>query len=113
MAIPKAPTKLITSIDETELFVVLHWDKVTKDIDDTATTVTSYKVYRAQKSNLKDLTVISTVTTLDIDGDVDTICVDSAVNLTVNNYYQITAVNGDGESMPSTLGFDLIKLEQI
>ena len=113
MAIPKAPTKLITSIDETELFVVLHWAKVTEDTNDDATTVTKYRIYRAEKSNLKDFTMVAEVTTTDIDGDIDTIFIDSDVNLTINNYFKVTAVNVDGESDPSQLGFDLIKLEQI
>ena len=111
MANPKIPQKLFASIDEDDLFVVLHWDQVTEDIDDAATVITSYKLFRTTKSNLKDAELIGTITTQDINNKVDTIFIDNDADLTLNNYYQVTAVNVDGESELSDVGFDLIKVE--
>ena len=111
MAKPKAPENIFCSIDETLEFAVVKWDQVTEDTDDTATTVLSYKVYRATKSNLNDMQLVASVTTLDINSKIDTIYVDKDVDLIFNNYYKVTATNADGESDASDIAFDLLKLD--
>lgn len=111
MSLPKPPENLLCSIDETQLFSVLHWDKVTEDVDNNSTTILNYKVYRTKKSNQRDYELVATIITTDIDGDIDTILIDSEVDLIFNNYYKVTATNADGESQASAIIFDLIKLD--
>ena len=62
MAAPKAPENFIVIRDESRVNAVLRWDKVTQDVNGSAVTVNTYKIYKADTADSRYLTLEKTVT---------------------------------------------------
>ena len=82
-------------------FSFLKWNRVYVDINNNPTTIAGYKVYRTQQTNSYGFIFIGLVSTLDVDGFVDTCFVDHFTSDPVT--YQVVAVGLQGSlSLPAT-----------
>jgi len=96
MSKPKIPENAF--VYKRYTFAVVKWNPVIKDINNNLITIDKYLLYRAELTNLEDLTKIADIDTLDANGKVDTCYLDMDAFGNALYFYKLKAVLGSDES---------------
>jgi fibronectin type 3 domain-containing protein len=102
-AVPQPPTprflyrKLQAGLPD---LTILRWDTVLVDVNGNPTKPNYYNIYRSTSPNLETMALVATVSTVDINGAVDTCWSEDYSGFL---QYGITAVNNVGEGPMATI----------
>jgi len=90
---PKAVTNLF--VIREPFYNIIHWDAPAYNVDGSPCTPARYSIFRTEKTNLQNITLIKDLTTLDFTGKVDTCWIDQLVgsDQAKDFFYQIVCVN--------------------
>jgi len=77
-------------------YYILKWTAPEYDASGNAVTPQAYVVYRTEHVNKLNYVELATITTLDVNGKVDTCYIDDTIDITKDYYYTIITVNEQG-----------------